>query len=138
MATRSAFKIENPSRGPGRVDLRAPDEGFGLEGTPKPKIQKDPYPLKWKTLYVVGRCTVRHTRSALTLPMKGSTLTDVRDPKTYGWVPCMGLAALDVTNPYIILRVWGPGCHQTLSIHRVWGPTYTRDLGTYTRARISA
>ena len=46
MTTRCAFKIEDPSRGPGRVDFRAPDEGFGLEGTPKPKIQRDPSPQK--------------------------------------------------------------------------------------------
>jgi hypothetical protein len=38
ITTRSTFKIEDPSLGPGRVDFRAPDEGFGLEGTPKPKI----------------------------------------------------------------------------------------------------
>ncbi len=30
MTTRSTFKIEDPSRGPGRVDFTAPDEGFGL------------------------------------------------------------------------------------------------------------
>jgi hypothetical protein len=30
--------------------LRAPDEGFGLEGTPKPKIQKDPIPPKMGNL----------------------------------------------------------------------------------------
>ncbi len=41
MTTRCAFKIEDPSRGPGRADFTAPDEGFGLEGTPKPKIQRD-------------------------------------------------------------------------------------------------
>ncbi len=35
---RSTFKIEDPSLGPGRVDFRDPDEGFGLEGAPKPKI----------------------------------------------------------------------------------------------------
>jgi hypothetical protein len=46
MTTRCAFKIEDPSRGPGRVDLRGPDEGFGLEGTSKPKIQRDPSPPK--------------------------------------------------------------------------------------------
>ena len=46
MTTRCAFKIEDPSRGPGRVDFTAPDEGFGLEGTPKPKIQRDPSPQK--------------------------------------------------------------------------------------------
>ncbi len=40
------IKIEDPSRGPGRVDFRAPDEGFGLEGTPKPKILRDPSPQK--------------------------------------------------------------------------------------------
>ena len=42
MTTKCAFKIGDPSRGPGRVDLRSPDEEFGLEGTPKPKIQRDP------------------------------------------------------------------------------------------------
>ena len=41
MTTRCAFKIEDPSRGPGRVDFRGPDKGFGLEGTPKRKIQRD-------------------------------------------------------------------------------------------------
>ena len=46
MTTRCAFKIEDPSRGPGRVDFTTPDEGFGLEGTPKPKIQRDPSPQK--------------------------------------------------------------------------------------------
>ncbi len=54
--TRSTFKIDDPSLGPGRVDLRGPDEGFGLEGTPKPKIQRDPSPKK-ETLYVGHRCT---------------------------------------------------------------------------------
>ncbi len=44
--TRSTFKIEDPSRGPGRVDVRSPDEGFRLEGTPKPKIQRGPSPRK--------------------------------------------------------------------------------------------
>ncbi len=39
MTTRCAFKIEDPFRGPGRVHFGAPDEEFGLEGTPKPKIQ---------------------------------------------------------------------------------------------------
>ncbi len=42
MTTRCAFKIGDPSRDPGRVDCRAQDEGFGLEGTPKPKIQRGP------------------------------------------------------------------------------------------------
>ncbi len=46
MTTRYAFKIEEPFLRPGRVDFRAPDEGFGLEGTPKPKIQRDPSPQK--------------------------------------------------------------------------------------------
>ncbi len=46
ITTRSTFKIEDPSLGPKRVDLRAPDKGFGLEGTPKPKIQRDPAPQK--------------------------------------------------------------------------------------------
>jgi hypothetical protein len=44
--TRSTFKIEDPSLGPGRVHFRGPDEGFGLEGTPKPQIQRDPSPPK--------------------------------------------------------------------------------------------
>ncbi len=44
--TRSTFKIEDPSLGPGRVDFRGPEEGFDLEGTPKPKIQRDPLPQK--------------------------------------------------------------------------------------------
>ncbi len=42
MTTRSAFKIEAPSRGPGRVDFKGPDERFGLDRTPKPKIQRNP------------------------------------------------------------------------------------------------
>ncbi len=46
MTTRCASKIEDPSRGPGRVDFRAPDEGFGLEGTPKLKIQRNLSPEK--------------------------------------------------------------------------------------------
>ncbi len=46
--TRSTFKIEDPSLGPGKADFRAPDEGFGLKGTPKPKIQGDPSPTKRK------------------------------------------------------------------------------------------
>ncbi len=54
--TRSSFKIENPSRGPGRVDFTAPDAGFGLEGTPKPKIQRDLSPQKQEILYVGRRC----------------------------------------------------------------------------------
>ncbi len=44
--TRSTFKIEAPSWGPGRVNFRAPDEGFGLERTPKPEIQRGPSPQK--------------------------------------------------------------------------------------------
>ncbi len=35
---------------PGRVEFRAPDE-FGLEGTPKPKIQRGPSPQKGNLLY---------------------------------------------------------------------------------------
>ncbi len=35
MTTISTFKVEDPSRGPGRVEFRAPDEGFGLEGDPE-------------------------------------------------------------------------------------------------------
>ncbi len=46
MTTRCAFKIEDPSRGPGRVDFTAPGEGFGLQGTPKPKIRRDSSPKK--------------------------------------------------------------------------------------------
>ncbi len=46
MTARCAFKIEDPSQGPGRVHFTAPDEGFGFEGTPRPKIQRDPYPQK--------------------------------------------------------------------------------------------
>ncbi len=48
MTTRFAVKIEDPSAGPGRVDFRAPDEGFVLEGTLNPKIQRDPSPPKRK------------------------------------------------------------------------------------------
>ncbi len=44
ITTRSTFKIEDPSRSPGRVGLWPPGEGFGIEGTPKPKIQRDPSP----------------------------------------------------------------------------------------------
>ena len=46
MTTRCAFKIEDNFLGPGRVDLRGPDNGFGFEGTPKPRIQRDPSPPK--------------------------------------------------------------------------------------------
>jgi hypothetical protein len=42
ITTRSTFEIEDPSLGPGRVDFRGPGEGFGHEGTPKPKIQWGP------------------------------------------------------------------------------------------------
>ncbi len=52
MTTRCAFKIEDPSLGPGRVDCRAPDEGFGFEGTPKPKIQREPSPPQKRTPYM--------------------------------------------------------------------------------------
>ncbi len=44
MTTRCTFKNEDPSRGPGRVHVTAPDKGFGLEGTPKAKIQRKPSP----------------------------------------------------------------------------------------------
>ncbi len=46
MTTSCEFKIEGPSQGPGRIDFTVPDEGFGLDGTPKPKIQRDPSPQK--------------------------------------------------------------------------------------------
>ncbi len=52
--TRSTFKIEDPSLGPGRVDGRALDDGFGLEGAPEPKIQRDPSTPKKEAL-CVGR-----------------------------------------------------------------------------------
>ena len=52
MTTRCAFKIEDPSRGPGRVDFRSLDEGFGLEGTPKLKIQRDPSPPQKRKPYM--------------------------------------------------------------------------------------
>ncbi len=42
--TISTFKIEDSSRGPGRVDFRAPDGGLRLNGAPEPKIQRDPSP----------------------------------------------------------------------------------------------
>ena len=44
--TRSPFGIEDLALGPGRVDVSAPVEGFGVEGTPKLKIQRDPFPQK--------------------------------------------------------------------------------------------
>ncbi len=44
--------------GPGEVDVRGPDEGFGLEGTPKTKNQRDPPPPKKETLFVGRRCAV--------------------------------------------------------------------------------
>jgi hypothetical protein len=53
--TRRPIKIEDPSRGPGRVDFRGTDKGFGLEGTPKPKIQRGPPPNK-ETSYAGRRC----------------------------------------------------------------------------------
>jgi hypothetical protein len=34
----------------------APNEGFGPDGIPKPKIQRDPSPPKNETLYVVRLC----------------------------------------------------------------------------------
>ncbi len=46
MTTRCAFKIEDPSRGPRRVDFTAQDEGFCLEAVPEPKIRRDPSPPK--------------------------------------------------------------------------------------------
>ncbi len=64
ITTRSAFKIEDPSLGPGRVDFRAPVEGYGLEVIPKPKIQRDPSPQKrkpymWAALESVSRANFR-------------------------------------------------------------------------------
>ncbi len=78
MTTRCASKIEDTSRGPGRVHFEAPDEGFGFEGTPKPKIQKDPPPQKG-TLYVVRRCISGTDRDTLKV---AKTATPVRPGDT--------------------------------------------------------
>ncbi len=55
MTTRCAFKIEDPSRGPGRVDFKAPDEGFASSG-PRNLRSGGTLPQKKETLYVVRRC----------------------------------------------------------------------------------
>ena len=63
--TRSTFNM-----GPGRVDFKAPDEGFGLEWTPKPKIQRDPSPQQGNLvcgmplyiyIYIVVAVPLEHT-----------------------------------------------------------------------------
>jgi hypothetical protein len=46
VTARSTSKIKDPSRGPGMVDFTDPQEAFGLEGTPKIKIQRDLSPQK--------------------------------------------------------------------------------------------
>ncbi len=51
MTTRSTFKIEDPSLGPGRVDFRAPDEGFGFEGPRNPGSTGAPPPKNGYKLY---------------------------------------------------------------------------------------
>ncbi len=61
--TRSTFEIEDPSLGPGRVDFRSPDEGFGLERTPKPKIQRDPSSQKEIIMCVGRRCNLNSKTS---------------------------------------------------------------------------
>ncbi len=73
MTTRCAFKIEDPSQGSGRVDFGVPDEGFGLEGTPKPKIQRDPSPPKKKSylcaaaVLATGVCEINAHRNPMNL-----------------------------------------------------------------------
>jgi hypothetical protein len=56
MTRRCAFKIDDPSRGPGRVEFTASDEGFGLEG-PRNLRSRETLPPNKETLYVVRRCT---------------------------------------------------------------------------------
>ncbi len=61
ISTRCAVKIKDPFLGPWRVDVKAPGEGFGLEGTPTPKIQRDPSPPKrkpymWAAAVLVTKC----------------------------------------------------------------------------------
>ncbi len=51
--------------GPGRVDFRAPDEGFGLDGTPKPEIQTDPSPQKGEGPFPSKRKPCMHDMIAL-------------------------------------------------------------------------
>jgi hypothetical protein len=61
----------------GRVDFTAPDEGFRLEETPKPKIQRDPSPQK-ETLYVGRRCIAelqwQETRSTMAHKLRGARM----------------------------------------------------------------
>ncbi len=72
--TRCTYKIEDPSRGPGRVDLTVPDEGFGFEGNPKPEIQRDPSPQKGNRI-----CGPPHRRAVRTY--RGRP----RVPELVGW-----------------------------------------------------
>jgi hypothetical protein len=61
--TRSTFKLDDPSRGPGRVDVRGP----GLRGDPEPKIPRDPSPQK-ETIYVGRRCVASLAEEPLPKP----------------------------------------------------------------------
>ena len=81
---RCALKIEDRSRGPGRIDFRAPDEGFGLEGTPKPKIRRD-----------------------AASPQKGKPYYYICGPPLYGlcWI-CNGISDLCFCNMHLRLNTY--------------------------------
>ncbi len=77
--TRSTFKIEDPSLGPGTVDFvrnvlfcfvriqegrfKAPDGGFRLKGAPEPKIRRDPSQNSWNL--VCGPPLYLHSSASL-------------------------------------------------------------------------
>ena len=89
--TRSTFEIEDPSRGPGRVDFRSPDEGFGLEGTPQ------------------------NLRSRGTRPPKKRNL--IYGPPLYRRLPDGGSSRWGFSDlmDSVILGVWAaPGARETL------------------------
>ncbi len=75
--TRSTYKIEDPSRGPGRVHLRALDAGFCLEAVPEPKIRRDPSPPKRKP-YMWAAAVNRRFWGSKRQPPIGKPLEKVR------------------------------------------------------------
>ncbi len=119
MTTRRALKIEDPSRVSRRVDFTAPDGGFGLEGTPKPKIQRDPYPpqkIPYTKRFLSTETRHRNTDSKIgpgryeTRPKtKGKRPNKAKTTETQG--PCPGRRGFCISPPTIC----GPPLYNTTS-----------------------
>ncbi len=79
---RSSFQIEDPSRGPGKVDFMTPDGGSRLQGARNPR-SGGTIPKISGTLYVGRRCTknVFRVRSSMLVSFSSPRITSYSFPR---------------------------------------------------------